>query len=71
MNEYLIYTTEGTTIAPNEEIPVDNCQVLGRSKGEDFVQALDNLFNDNRWVEEAGFDKAKCLGVQIINGGNV
>lgn len=37
MNEYIIYTTEGHTIAPNENVEVENCQVLGCATGIDSV----------------------------------
>ena len=35
MKEYIIYTTEGTTYAPNETVEIDNCQILGRECGVD------------------------------------
>ena len=33
MNEYIIYTAEGYTIAPNENVEVENCQMLGCTYG--------------------------------------
>lgn len=33
MNEYIFYTAEGISLAPNQNVEIDNCQVLG------FVEA--------------------------------
>lgn len=67
MNEYLIYTTQGVTIAPNEDVPVENCQLLGRSSGESFLKALENLYKENHWISEAGFGKSECIGAQVLS----
>ena len=40
MNEYIIYTTEGYTEAPNENVEIENCQVLGRVSGDNQENAL-------------------------------
>ena len=40
MNEYIIYTLEGYTIAPNESIEVENCQVLGFANGSNIDEAV-------------------------------
>jgi hypothetical protein len=66
MNEYIFYTTEGHTIAPNENIAVENCQVLGFSKGENPSKAMQNLLNENSWIIDAGFNLSKCFYKQII-----
>lgn len=66
MKKYLIYTTEGETIAPNDDISVDNCQVLGYSEGIDLSNAIDNLFKSNPLLTKAGFKKCNCIGVQIM-----
>lgn len=47
MNEFLFYTTEGGTFPPDMTTDVDNCQVLGYSKGEDVTKALYNLLIEN------------------------
>lgn len=67
MNEYIIYTMEGQTMAPNTYVNVENCQVLGHAMGISSDNAIDNLFDDNPWIETAGFDKSECLGVQILS----
>ena len=66
MNEYIIYTTEGYAIAPNEKIEVENCQVLGRVRGNNPEEAKDNLLKNNPWIEEAGFDKSEFIVEQLM-----
>ena len=65
MNEYIIYTTEGHTIAPNEDVEVENCQMLGLAKGKDKVEAKDNLLKENPWIIEAGFAPADFIIRQL------
>lgn len=67
MNEYLVYTSEGETIAPNSYINVENCQILGRAEGSSLKNAIDNLFDEHPWIEVSGYGKSKCLGVQILS----
>ncbi len=66
MNEYLFYTTEGETFAPNEDVAVDNCQILGRIEAENAHQAKDKLLLENTWIEEAGFDASEIFVQQTI-----
>lgn len=65
MNEYIIYTTEGCTIAPNENIEVENCQVLGCAFGHDADEAQYNLLKESLWIIEAGFDKSEFIVKQL------
>lgn len=65
MNEYIIYTTEGNTIAPNEDVEVDNCQVLGCALGTNATEAENNLLKDNPWIIEAGYDPDKFIVRQL------
>ena len=39
MNEYIIFTTERYTEAPNN-VEVNNCQLLGRTKGKNKEEAI-------------------------------
>jgi hypothetical protein len=64
MNEYIFYTTEGFTQAPNGD-DIDNCQVLGIAQGKDNVEAEDNLLKDNPWIIEAGFDPSEFFVKQL------
>ena len=66
MNEYIIYTLEGHTSAPNDNIEVDNCQVLDRVIGANQKEAQINLVKDNPWIASAGFDPSKFIVKQIL-----
>ena len=66
MNEYIIYTIEGYTIAPNEDVGVENCQVLGCAHGSTPQEAKDNLLKDNPWIIEAGFAPAEFIVRQLM-----
>ena len=67
MNEYIIFTTEGYTTAPNESVEVENCQVLGFAFGHDADEAQDNLLKENPWIIEAGFDKSEFIIKQLAS----
>lgn len=64
MKEYIIYTTEGFTQDPNGN-DIENCQVLGIAKGNDKVEAKDNLLKENPWIIEAGFIPAEFIIRQL------
>lgn len=66
MNEYLIYTFGGFCQAPNGD-SIDNCQVLGRAKGEDEVEAIENLLLENPWIIGSGYERKDFMIVQILN----
>lgn len=61
MSEYIIYTTQGYTIAPNEDVELENCQVLGRAFGNNPNEAKDNLIKENPWIVKAGFDESEFI----------
>jgi hypothetical protein len=65
VKEYIIYTPEGATIAPNEECLVENCQVLGCVLGESPAGAIDTLLRDNPWIIEAGFSRDEFIVRQL------
>ena len=65
MSEYIFYTTEGFTQAPNGN-NVENCQVLGRAFGKNIKEARYNLIKENPWIEEAGFDSAEMMARQLV-----
>lgn len=67
MNEYIIYTTEGYTIAPNENVEVENCQVLGCVWGNNAAEAEDNLLKENPWIAEAGFNRSEFIVRQLLS----
>lgn len=66
MNEYIIYTTEGHTIAPNEDVEVENCQVLGRAFGNNPEEAKHNLMKENPWIAVAGFMESEFIVEQLM-----
>jgi hypothetical protein len=65
MNEYIFYTPEGFTTAPNEDIEVENCQVMGIANGKDKVEAQENLLKENPWILEAGFNPSVFIIRQL------
>ena len=66
MNEYIFYTTEGTTYPPIESKEVDNCQLLGRAYGQTSEEAKSNLLKDNPWIEDSGFDSDCVIVEQVL-----
>lgn len=66
MNEYIIYTTQGHTIVPNENIEVENCQVLGCDFRNNKDEAQENLLKENPWIGEAGFNKSEFIVRQLM-----
>ena len=67
MNEYLFYTFEGYTEGPNVDYPVENCQILGRVKGNNPQEALKNLLKENVWITKAGFSIDSIKFVQVVS----
>ena len=65
VKEYIIYTPEGVTIAPNDKCAVENCQVLGCALGENPAEAVDVLLRDNPWILEAGFSRDEFIVRQL------
>ena len=63
--EYIVYTPEGMTIAPNEECAVENCQVLGCALGESPAEVVDVLLKENPWILEAGFSRDEFIVRQL------
>lgn len=66
MNEYLFFTTEGNTTAPNADIEVENCQLLGRIRATSIEMARGKLLEENSWIEKAGFTLGEFIQEQII-----
>lgn len=66
MSDYMFYTMEGETIAPNELVDVNNCQLLGFSKGSDKKMALEKLLCDNPWIYKAGYNITEIIGIKVL-----
>lgn len=69
MNEYIFYTTEGYTDAPNDGIEAENCQVLGIVRCSNESEAQENLLNENPWITKAGFAPEEFFVRQILTKG--
>lgn len=67
MAEYIFYTPEGYTEAPDGD-EIDNCQMLGRATGADRNEALMNLLKDNPWIEERDYDVCEIIGAKLADG---
>lgn len=66
MKEYFFYTTEGFTQAPNGE-DVENCQVLGRAKGHNEMEARKQLTKEHPWIKRYGFCADDAMSVKIVS----
>lgn len=66
MNEYIIYTTEGGTTAPNESVEVENCQVLGIVNAYTTKEAIENVIAENPWIIKAGFAPDKFIVRRLL-----
>lgn len=66
MRNYLFYTTDGYTQAPDKR-EIDNCQVLGRAQGATKYIALQNLLKENPWIEEHQYSVDAIIACQIID----
>lgn len=61
MKTFIIYTTQGATSGPNIETDVENCQVLGTIQANNSADAINELFEKNEWIHNAGFTKDYVL----------
>lgn len=66
MNEYIFYTTEGITLAPNQDKDIDNCQILGFIEAKNSYEAKDLLLENNPWIIEAGFSMSRIMVKQVL-----
>lgn len=64
MNKYIIYTPEGYTEDPRGN-DIWNCQVLGRAKGNDPDEAIENLLKDNEWITKDGYDRDEFIVARL------
>lgn len=67
MNEYIFYTAEGYTYAPNEDKEIENFQVLGFAMGNNEEEARNQLLVDNPWIKECGFDIDETYCKQLLS----
>lgn len=69
MTEYIFYTTEGFTQAPDGN-DIENCQLLGRAYGKDKHDALSNLLKENPWIKERGFESCETICKELVSTSN-
>ena len=69
MTEYIFYTTEGFTQAPDGE-DIENSQLLGRAYGNDKHDALSNLLKENPWIKERGFELYEVICKELASSAN-
>ena len=69
MTEYIFYTTEGFTQAPDGD-DIENCQLLGRAYGKDKHDALSNLLKENPWIKERGFEPCEIICKELVSTSN-
>ena len=69
MTEYIFYTTEGFTQAPDGN-DIENCQLLGRAYGKDKHDALSNLLKENPWIKERDFEPCETICKELVSTSN-
>lgn len=66
MNEYIVYTTEGYTSAPETNVNIENCQILGIAEGLSEEDAINRLFENNEWIPKAGFTTGNAIARSLL-----
>jgi len=64
MKMFIFITKEGDTYQPNGVSPdsdIENCQVIGFSKGIDENKAFKNLISENEYLLDTSFDEIICI----------
>lgn len=67
MKKFIVLTPEGVTIAPNENIEVNNLQVLGiveNVKNEN--EAIIKLLKENEWIIDAEYNVYDFIIYQLF-----
>jgi hypothetical protein len=65
MKKFIFLTKEGQTIAPNEEIEINNLQVIGIVEDVSEDDALKKLLKENTWIWESGFNVAEFIVYEL------
>lgn len=67
MKKFIILTPEGRTIAPNEDVEVNNLQVIGIVENvKDENEALSKLLMENDWIFDAQFNVAEFIVHELL-----
>ncbi|MBC8179705.1 hypothetical protein H8E88_01155 [candidate division KSB1 bacterium] len=70
MNYFIFLTVEGDTFQPSSlcieivEPDIENCQMIGISKGLDSKSAFENLVRENDYLLETTFDEIFCYPLE-------
>lgn len=62
MDQYLFYTGDGSTAAP-DGAAVENYQVLGIEAGSGARQALQVLLENSPWIRTAGYQEIRACRI--------
>lgn len=66
MSKFIFITSEGETIAPNENVEINNMQVIGIVENAiDKDDALKILLKENSWIWDSGFNVAEFIPYEI------
>jgi hypothetical protein len=66
IKKYIILTPEGETIAPNENVEVNNLQVLGIVENvNDENEAIVKLLKENSWIIDAEYNVFEFVIYQL------
>lgn len=66
MKTFIFYTMQGYTESPSGKC-VENVQMLGRARGNNVVEARNNLINENPWITSVGFIPENIFAEQVID----
>jgi len=66
MKRFIIYTTEGYTIAP-DNTDIENCQILSFEDANSKEEARDKFFAHHQDLFKHGFSRCKVVCVEIVN----
>lgn len=67
MKKFIIITPEGQTIAPNEQVEVNNMQVLGIiEEVNNENEAIIKLLKENTWIIDAEFNISECVVFELL-----
>ncbi len=62
MKKYIVLSPEGTTMAPNSLIEVENLQVIGTVENvNDENEAIIKLLKENSWIIDAEYNVAEFI----------
>jgi len=67
MKKFIFITSEGITVAPNENFKIRNMQVIGIVENcENENEALIKLLKENSWIIDAEFNVGEFIAYQIL-----